>query len=893
MYSSVAVEIISGLFACIQRFHRSLFFGTFPMCVSGTSLAASATCSNGSEFVWVKSSKSKSNACPICANRAGGILFASIASSGSTLPSPSTLALPSSFRPIVFSCFRTSARSLFCACRFSAVSYLPPGLSMICFRSYLLMVVSWLISFFVTCSALFCSRAESAAFTTAASRIEACVSSSACFSDSVLELSVAALSALADASDAASVGLKGTLRYVVSCVEAALESIRIASSAISLSMNDMGRSGWGWLLWNGKRKERLKMWITSYKSYAGLSSRSVRTAWEQHDKQETEVATDVYTKLAEDATYKLWELTNSIKTYSRHSSGRVTFDLVNEVLKDSDVPPIVGANSQPWDKIEYDGAYFFNSDEVLDLREEYIKHISLEQHNVPVLTTTWMAEADIAEDLIAMHNNICDAIFIGDEACFNTAIDILQYNRHTPSLMKLLLTKAIEMLGFEYTEATLRRTLVYLEALVQNYHVAHSDLTLELSLLSQLFVNLLVGPAGYVHAKLMQPNVPVPRPVTSLVGSDPQQQPQQQQQQQQQQQVLDNISPLFNNPMALLENNLPPAEDSNNSNSNATEELLRSIENIKDGADGIDLNNKDDYEALFSMVLGKQEGVDEGMVGTESMADGVVDGFQVKSEFDPEAFEANASNFIVQQASGSVVGPGGHTTHPGTLADPGMLTNEMLNSLAASAAAAAAATGASVNSDMAMFHIKPDPGKPKLDSGTPPTIIDADPEENVSLPMSESSDGGGEVNNPNSTTLESENITTLICEDYLVDGVCRVVGLCASKWGFVEQECTFLLVERLQRYFQERKTATVDYNWLSRIFRGLWAIGEFALRELLPYFYYIDSQTIPECLVPHFNTAGIFMNGRSDIFFYEYLYDICGDSLGPFMFSYDRKCCSL
>uniref|UniRef100_A0A182JYA0 Uncharacterized protein n=1 Tax=Anopheles christyi TaxID=43041 RepID=A0A182JYA0_9DIPT len=639
----------------------------------------------------------------------------------------------------------------------------------------------------------------------------------------------------------------------------------------------------------GSSKEK-----SSYKSYAGLSSRSVRTAWEQHDKQETEVAPDVYTKLAEDATYKLWELANNIKTYSRHSSGRVTFDLVNEVLKDSDVPPVVGANSQPWDKIEYDGAYFFNSDEVLDLREEYIKHISLEQHNVPVLTTTWMAEADIAEDLIAMHNNICDAIFIGDEACFNTAIDILQYNQHTPSLMKLLLTKAIEMLGFEYTEETLRRALEYLEALVQNCHVAHSDLTLELSLLSQLFVNLLVGPAGFVHAKLLQSNDLVHRPVASLVGTDPQQQQQpHQQHDQQQQQVLDNISPLFNNPMALLENNLPPAEDSNNSNSNATEELLRSIENIKDGADGIDLNIKDEYEALFSMVqgLGKQEGIDESMVGTNSLGEGVVDGFQVKTEFDSEAFDANASNFIVQQASGSVVGPGGHTNHTDTLHDSGILTNEMLNSLAASAAAAAAAavaTGPSVNNDMTMFHIKSDTAKTKLESGTPPTIIDADPEENVSLPMSESSDGGGEVNNPNSTTLESENITTLICEDYLVDSVCRVIGLCASKWGFVEQECTFLLVERLQRYFQERKLITVDYNWLSRIFRGLWAIGEFAMRELLPYFYYIDSQTIPEYLVPHFNTAGIFMNGRSDIFFYEYLYDICGDSLGPFMFSYDQ-----
>lgn len=48
----------------------------------------------------------------------------------------------------------------------------------------------------------------------------------------------------------------------------------------------------------------------SYKSYAGFSSRSVRTIWEQHDKQETEVAPDVYTKLAEDTTYKLWELAN-------------------------------------------------------------------------------------------------------------------------------------------------------------------------------------------------------------------------------------------------------------------------------------------------------------------------------------------------------------------------------------------------------------------------------------------------------------------------------------------------------------------------------------------------------------------------------------------------------
>ncbi|XP_058058681.1 uncharacterized protein LOC131209598 [Anopheles bellator] len=601
----------------------------------------------------------------------------------------------------------------------------------------------------------------------------------------------------------------------------------------------------------GQAKEK-----ASFKAYAGLSPRSVRTAWEQHDKQETEVTAEVYEKLAKDTTYKLWELVNNIKTYSRHSSGRVTYNLVNEVLKDSDVPPIVGANSQPWDKIEYDGAYFFNTDEVLDLREEYIKDVTMEQDNVPVLSTTWMAEADIAEDLIGMYNNICDAIFIGDDDCFNAAIDILRCNQHTPSLMKLLLTKSIEMLGFEYTEDTLDRSLDYLEALTHNDHISHSDLTLELCMLDQLFVNLLLGPPGYVHLKLLTASGETPVANMNGTVSDDQQQ--------QQQQQLEVISPLFNQSMAMLENNLPAADDSNNSNSNATEELLRSIENIKDGADGIDINIKDEYEALFSMVqgLGKQD--DAAVVGETSVTTGIAgEGFQVKTEFDPQAAydDAAAASFIVQQSLESQQ----QQPQPQELSLPGaILSNDLLS------------TGPLVRGEVKVKHEQL------------PTLVDADPEENVSLQMSESSDGAEEVHNPNSTTLESENITTLICADRLVDRVCRVIGLYAGKWGFVEQECTFLLVERLQRYFQERKTTAIDWNWLSRILRGLWAVGEFAMRELLPYFYQIDSQAVPEWLVPYFSAAGIFLNGKSDIFFYEYLYDICGDSLGPFMLSYEQ-----
>ncbi|XP_058824608.1 uncharacterized protein LOC131685143 [Topomyia yanbarensis] len=584
----------------------------------------------------------------------------------------------------------------------------------------------------------------------------------------------------------------------------------------------------------------------SYQSYAGFSSRSVRTIWEQHDKQETEVASEVYSKLAEDTTYKLWELANNIKTYSRHSSGKVTYELVNEVLKDCDIPPIIGANNEPWDKIEYDGVYFFNSDEVLDLREEYIKDVTMEQSNIPVLSTSWMAESAIAEDLIELYNNVCDAVYIGDEECFEEAIEILTTNPHVPSLMKLLLTKAIEMLGFEYTEGTLTRTLQFLEALVRNHHVSHSDLTLELSLLSQIFVNLLLGPPSMTQAKFIpaqqlnldllppsqhhQPLSIAPNGTESSLESGPASQ-----------NNMDQIQSTFNQSamisMNVLENNLTgPSEDSNNSNSNATEELLRSIEHIKEGPDGIDINNiKDEYEALFSMVqgLGKQETGEDQENTPES------DGFQIKTEFGNE-FDSSSHNFMIQQS--------------------GPIMEE---------------TGA--NYEIKQEH------ESKLKQET---ALVEDPDENVSLQMSEST--SGEVINPNSTTLESENIITLICGDHLVDHVSRVIGLCSSKWGFVEQECTFLLVERLQRYFDDKKQSSIDYNWLSRILRGLWSVGEFAFREMIPYFELIDSDSVTELINCYMNNAGIFLRGASDIFLYEYLNELCGDGLLPFTFHYEQ-----
>lgn len=120
------------------------------------------------------------------------------------------------------------------------------------------------------------------------------------------------------------------------------------------------------------------------KTYVGISANSVRCIWEQYDSNETEINVDILPVLAEDASYRLWELGNvclihnfaqhldeviqfvfifqNLKTFTRHSGGKLTTDIVNDVLKDCNVPPVIGARAgnSEWSRIEYDGTFFFH-----------------------------------------------------------------------------------------------------------------------------------------------------------------------------------------------------------------------------------------------------------------------------------------------------------------------------------------------------------------------------------------------------------------------------------------------------------------------------------------------------------------------------------------------------
>lgn len=52
----------------------------------------------------------------------------------------------------------------------------------------------------------------------------------------------------------------------------------------------------------------------------------------------------------------------NLKTFTRHSGGKLTTDIVNDVLKDCDVPPVIGARAgnSEWSRLEYDGTFFFH-----------------------------------------------------------------------------------------------------------------------------------------------------------------------------------------------------------------------------------------------------------------------------------------------------------------------------------------------------------------------------------------------------------------------------------------------------------------------------------------------------------------------------------------------------
>ncbi|GAB0090950.1 uncharacterized protein DMENIID0001_057350 [Sergentomyia squamirostris] len=231
------------------------------------------------------------------------------------------------------------------------------------------------------------------------------------------------------------------------------------------------------------------------KNFAGISPKSVKCYWEQHEKHDTDVSSEACSRVAEDVTYKLWELGNTLKTYARHSGGRVTTDLVNEALKDSNICPVLGAGSSEWDTIECEGVFHFNKDRIVDLREEYLKDVEVTTSRVSA-GASWLAEETMSDDLLDFVDHLCDAVFLGEADTFNRSMVMVASNPYMGCIVKLLLNKCTELLSFEYKQDTLRRAMELLVTLSRNPFARDAEITAEIYYLCQVLVCVLLGPAN-------------------------------------------------------------------------------------------------------------------------------------------------------------------------------------------------------------------------------------------------------------------------------------------------------------------------------------------------------------------------------------------------------------
>jgi len=106
--------------------------------------------------------------------------------------------------------------------------------------------------------------------------------------------------------------------------------------------------------------------------------------------------------------------------------------------------------------------------------------------------------------------------------------------------------------------------------------------------------------------------------------------------------------------------------------------------------------------------------------------------------------------------------------------------------------------------------------------------------------------------------FEHSELTTNMCSDDMLDFVCRTIGVLSNIWGVMEDECIYLFNKKLGSYFEvnlllEQK----DFEWLIRLVRIAWTLGDYAVREFTQYFSKLNAYEFPDKALCHFNVCNI------------------------------------
>lgn len=513
----------------------------------------------------------------------------------------------------------------------------------------------------------------------------------------------------------------------------------------------------------------------------------MKCIWEQYNRNDIELNPDILPTVAEDASYKLWEMINNLKTFTRHSGGKLTTGIVNELLKDCNVPPIIGAHAtnREWKRFDLEGTFYYQADEAIDLRDEYLKDVSMTQNGPLTLEANWVSNQRNFKDLTKLWQSIVLAIVLGDDAAFQYTLHTTLINPFIGCILPHLVQKTIEYLAFGCTDDTLDRLLRFLKVLVQNYHsrdVANNE---EYFNLCNLFVCLLLGT---VDMKTKLAIIKMER--TKKEKSEKQ-------------------------------------RAKENKTTGKTPESL--VKNIKTEF----LSAKDAQDGDSDKVIIKDE-----------------------SDYSNDVY----SNYVVNPVALTI-----KTETP---------------------------------DDQRFFDCD---SNMKFENSLYNTDFQDEPMYGASKSADIKTEATDNLRDKCIKTINGEDIrsycdevfspfVTGACSERFVEEVCRLLGYLAGKWGYFEHETTYLLSKRLEIFFFDirNRWTTHEFKWLARITQALTALGENAFRELTLYFDHIPYDQLPESLIPHLSYGAIYIRGRKDLYFYEYMQEVCGDALLPFLVYYPK-----
>lgn len=581
----------------------------------------------------------------------------------------------------------------------------------------------------------------------------------------------------------------------------------------------------------------LLIFACSQRTYVGINASSVKCIWEQYNKSDIELNSEVLPILAEDTSYKLWELINNLKTFTRHSGGKLTTSIVNELLKDCDVPPAVGAHAthKEWKRFDCDGTFYYQDDDVIDLREEYLKETTITQMGPLMLEANWVSNQRNFKDLNKLWQSIMLAIVLGDDAAFQYTIHTTLINPFIGCILPQLVQKTIEYLAFSYTDDTLDRLLRFLKVLVQNYHsrdVANDE---EYFNLCNLFVCLLLGnidmKSKLAIIQMERAKLEKSKKMKSKDGD-----------------AGGGGGAVAGSTVTATKTTVPPT-----TSTEATVIADTPPESLVRGIKTEFIGPKDIQD------VGSGEGSSAGVGGVEG-GSGDSENVIIKDE-------SEYSNNVYRNIGVNPVAKYGFSIKTETPDDQRFFD---------------------CDTDMKFDGYNEDYADGSMFDATKRADIKTETTEPSSAEKCSTLLNGDDIHTYCNEVFSP--FVTVACSDRFVDEVCKLIGYLAGKWGYFEHETTYLLAKRLEIFFFEdhKRWSTREFKWLARITQALSALGETAFRELTIYFEYIPYERIPEWLIPYFSYGSIYVRGRKDFYFYEYMQEVCGDSLIPFLVYYPK-----